>query len=269
MNKQEILNKYEKEEDKLLIAKLLDKIEFVETKNSVEYTDFLDMHQKSILEKVLKTIKYKNYVIYGGYENAERTLIILYPEKLETVFENDYFDYNNILQIYRISLPNEMKDKYTHRDYLGAIIKIGVKREKVGDILVSTGGADLIVIKDIIEYLNISLRELTRFSKSEFEICKIENLHISPVNTEIINIIIPSMRMDSIVSEIIRTSRAKANEIIEEERVFVNNEIVKKNSKILKENDLVTVRGIGRFKIKQILNTTKKGNLVLEVERYI
>ena len=269
MNKQEILNKYDKEEEKLLISKLLDKIEFVEKKNSVENTDFLDMHQRNIVEKVLKTIKYKNYIIYGGYENAERTMIILYPEKLETVFENNYFDYNNIAQVLRIILPNEMRGKYSHRDYLGAIIKVGLKREKIGDILVNINGADIIANREVISYLDSSLRELTRFSKSKFEMHKIEELNIEPVNTEIINIIIPSMRVDSIVSELIKTSRSKAIEIINRERVFINNELITKNSKTLKENDMITVRGKGRFKIKQILNNTKKGNLVLEVEKYI
>lgn len=269
MNRQEILSKYEKEEDRLLVSKLLDKIEFVEKKNTVENTDFLDMHQRNILEKVLRIVKYKNYVIYGGYENAERTIIILYPEKLETVFENNYFDYNNIVQVIRITLPGEMRGKYSHRDYLGAVIKVGIKREKVGDILVSIDGADIIVSSEIISYLDTSLRELTRFSKSNFEICKIEELNIAPVNTETINIIIPSMRMDSIVSEIVKTSRSKANELIDSERVFINNELATKNSKMLKEDDMITVRGKGRFKVKQILNSTKKGNLVLEVEKYI
>lgn len=269
MNRQEILAKYEKEEERLLVSKLLDKIEFVGKKNTVENTDFLDMHQKSILEKVLKTVKYNNYVIYGGYEDAERTIIILYPEKLESVFENKYFDYSNIVQVIRITLPNEVRGKYTHRDYLGAVIKVGIKREKVGDILVSIDGADLIVSKDIVSYLYTSLSELTRFSKSTFEIRRIDELNIEPVNTEIINIIIPSMRMDSIVSEVIRTSRSKAIELIDSERVFINNELATKNSKMLKENDMITVRGKGRFKVKQILNSTKKGNLVLEVEKYI
>ncbi len=269
MNRQEILSKYEGEEDRLLVSKLLDKVEFVEKKNSVENTDFLDIHQRGILEKVLKTIKYKNYIIYGGYENAERTMIILYSQKLETVFENNYFDYNNIMQVIRITLPNEMRGKYNHRDYLGAVIKVGIKREKVGDIVVSIDGADMIVSKEIAEYLKSSLRELIRFSKSTFEIHRIEELNIEPPKTEIINIIIPSMRMDSIVSEIIRTSRSKAMEFIESERVFINSELVTKNAKILKEEDMITVRGKGRFKVNKILNSTKKGNLVVEIEKYI
>lgn len=269
MNRQEILSKYENEEDRLLVSKLLDKVEFVEKKNSVENTDFLDMHQREVLEKVLKNIKYKNYVIYGGYENAERTMIILYPEKLETVFENNYFDYNNLVQIIRIALPNEMRGKYSHRDYLGAVVKVGIKREKVGDIIVSIDGADIIVTKEMAEYLKASLSELTRFSKSNFTIHSIEKLNVAPPKTEIMNIIIPSMRMDSIVSEIVRTSRSKAMELISSERVFINSEVVTKNSKILKENDMITVRGKGRFKVSKILNSTKKGNLVIEIEKYM
>lgn len=269
MNRQEILSKYEGEEDKLLVSKLLDKIELVDKKNNIENTDFLDIHQRGILERVLKTVKYKNYIIYGGYENAERTMIILYPEKLETVFEKGLFDYNSILQVIRITLPNEMRGKYNHRDYLGAVIKVGIKREKVGDIIVSIDGADIIATKEMVSYLSTSLSELTRFSKSNFEIHKIEELNIVPPKTEIINIIIPSMRMDSIVSEIIRTSRSKAMDFIETERVFINSELVTKNAKILKENDMITIRGKGRFKINKILNSTKKGNLVVEVEKYV
>lgn len=269
MNKQEILNKYENEDDRLLVSKLIDKIEFTQKKNTVENTSFLDMHQRNILEKLLKTLKYNNYVIYGGYDNAERVMIILYPEKLEMLFHNEQFDYNNIVQALRIVLPNEMRGKYSHRDYLGAIIKVGINREKIGDILVSLDGADIIASKELMEYLKTSLSELTRFHKSLITIENIENLNIVPVRTEIINVIVPSMRIDSIVSETIRTSRSKIIDVINSERVFVNGELVTKTSKMLKEKDAITVRGKGRFKISKILNSTKKGNLVVEVEKYI
>ncbi len=269
MNKQEILNKYDNEEDKLLVSKVLDKLEFVQKKNSIETTDFLDMHQKTVAEKVLKSQKITNYICYGGYSNAERVMIIIYPEKLEDVFNNNQYDFNNIVRVIRVILPNEMKGKYSHRDYLGAVIKVGLKREKVGDIIVNLDGADLIVSKDISKYIVDSFKELTRFSKSDIYEESIEKLNITEPKTEVLNIIIPSMRMDSIVSELIRTSRSKALEIINAERVFVNSEVITKNSKMLKENDMITVRGKGRFKIIKILNSTKKGNLVLEVEKYV
>lgn len=269
MNKQELLNNINGEDDKLLASKILDKIEFARRKNSVQTTDFLDIHQNEVAKKVLNAVKCTNYTVYGGYEDAERTMLVIYPEKLETVFLNNQYDFNNVCQILRIILPNEMRGKYSHRDYLGAIIKVGIKREKIGDIIVSIDGADIIASKDIINSLKLSLEELTRFSKSTFEIHKMDEINISAPKIEIANVIVPSMRVDSIVSEVIRTSRAKAIEIINQERVFVNGETILKNSKMLKEQDKITVRGKGRFEISNILNTTKKGNLVVEIKKYV
>ena len=77
------------------------------------------------------------------------------------------------------------------------------------------------------------------------------------------------MRLDCIVSEGIRCSRAKASEIIKQERVFVNHKLETKNSKLLKEQDMITIRGKGRFKIKTILSRTKKDKIVLEIEKYV
>lgn len=269
MNRQEILNKFTNEEDRLLTSKLLDKIEFTTKRNTVEYTEFLDMRQRQMLEKVMKEIRFENYIGYGGYKTAERTILIIYPSKLEEIVKENRFDYNTILGVIRIRLPNELKRMYSHRDYLGGVIKIGMRREKVGDIITCIDGADLIVLKESEKYLLNGLQELKRFNKAEFEIKKIEELNIEEPKTQKIEIIIPSMRIDSIVAEIIRTSRAKAMEIIKEERVFVNHELIAKGSKEVKSNDLITVRGKGRFKINKVINTTKKGNLVVEVEKYV
>lgn len=269
MNRQEILEKYANEEDRLLASKLLDKIEFVEKRNTVENTEFLDMRQRQLLEKLLRDIKVDNYVSYGGYKTAERTAIIIYPDKLEEIFKNNLFDYNTIFSVIKITLPNELKGMYSHRNYLGAVIKIGMRREKVGDIITSKDGAELIVLKESEKYIREGLQALTRFSKAEFETINLSDLKVEEPKTAIVKVIIPSMRIDSILSEIIRTSRAKALNVIKEERVFVNHELVFKGSKEVKENDIITVRGKGRFKVKGIVNNTRKGNLVLEVEKYI
>lgn len=268
MDRQEILSKYIND-DRLLVSKLLDKIEFVNKINSVEYTEFLDMRQRQLLEKVMAELKVSNYVATGGYKTAERTVLVIYPEKLEEIIQNEQFDFNTIFAVVRISLPNELKGMYSHRDYLGAIIKIGMRREKVGDIITSKDGADLIVLKEAEKYITSGLKELTRFSKAEFQSLRLEELNIEEPKTQVIDIIIPSMRIDSIVSEIIRTSRAKAMTIIKEERVFVNHELITKGSKEVKENDIITVRGKGRFKVGKIVNSTRKGNLVLKVEKYV
>ena len=269
LNKQEVLNKISNEEDKLLVSKMIDKIEFTSKRNSVEHMDFLDMRQRQLLEKVLKEIKYVDYIAFGGYKMAERTTIITYPEKLEEIFLENRFDYNSVFGVIRIVLPNELKGMYAHRNYLSGIIKIGIKREKVGDIITRFDGADIVVLKDAEKYVLDGLKELTRFSKAEFTTVKLSELQVEEPKKEKISIIIPSMRIDSIVSEIIRTSRAKATEIIKEEKVFINHELIAKGSKEVKINDLITVRGRGRFKIGKILNSTKKGNLVIEVEKFV
>ena len=269
VNRQEVLSKMTNDDDRLLVSKLLDKIEFSAKRNSVEYTDFLDMRQRQLLEKVLVELKVTNYIATGGYKTAERTILIIIPSKLEEVFNKEQFDYNTILGVIRINLPNELKGMYSHRDYLGAVIKIGMRREKVGDILTSKDGADLIVLKEAEKYISNGLKELTRFSKAEFESKKIEDLNVEEPKTKVLNIIIPSMRIDSIVSEIIRTSRAKGSELIKEERVFINHELITKGSKEVKSGDIITVRGKGRFKVGNVLSNTKKGNIVLEVEKYV
>ena len=76
-------------------------------------------------------------------------------------------------------------------------------------------------------------------------------------------------RLDSVVAEILKCSRTNANKIIEDERVFVNYENIVKSSKVLKQGDLLTIRGKGRFKIGEIINNTRKGKLVIEIEKYV
>lgn len=268
MDRQKILNNISNEEDRILVSKMLDKIEQSNKRNSVEYTEFLNLSQRQLLEKILIKLKFHNYVATGGYNNAERTALIIYPNKLEELFKNNQFSFDTILGVIRIILPNELKGMYFHRDYLGAIIKIGLKREKVGDIITCKDGADIIVLKEAEEYIIQGLKQLKRFSKAEVEQVNLDNLNVEEPKTKVLNVIIPSMRLDSILSETLRTSRAKASEIIKEERVFINHELVTKGAKELKNEDIITVRGKGRFKVGNILNNTKKGNIILEITKF-
>ena len=105
MNKEEILSKYKKQEDKLLIAKLFDKITITEKQNKITYTNFLDLYQKKLLEKVLKEIHKENGIFFGGYETAERTVLSFYPEKLEGISIERLS--KEILEVVRINLPKE------------------------------------------------------------------------------------------------------------------------------------------------------------------
>ena len=267
MNKQDFLKDYKKQEDKMLLAQVLDKIEFVKTRGKLEYTDFLDMYQTSLVENFLKKIKFENYKLYGGYEDAERKFLIIYPKKYDEIMLEK--NYSKILKAVRVTLPDEEKGKYSHRNYLGGIVKLGLKREKVGDILVSDTGADIIVMEDFSEILKKELPSLTRFENSKIEIIELKDLRKKEIKIEDIKIIVPSLRLDNIVSDLARTSRSKAKQIIEQERVFINGQNETKLSKQIKLNDIITIRGKGRFVIKEFEGTTRSGRQVIVIEKYI
>ena len=267
MNKQDLLKDYKRQEDKICLSQVLDKIEFAKTRERIEYTDFLDMYQISLIENFLRKISFENYQLFGGYAESERKVLIVYPEKYsERMIEKNY---NKMLKIIRIELPEEEHGKYSHRNYLGGIVKLGLKREKVGDILVSDDGADIIVVEDFAEILRKELPSLTRFENSKIAIEEISNIRKKEVKIEEVSIIVPSLRLDNIVSDLARTSRSKAAQIISQERVFINGQNETKLSKQLKLNDVITIRGKGKFVIKEFAGTTRSGRTVVRIEKYV
>ena len=148
-------------------------------------------------------------------------------------------------------------------------MKLGVKREKIGDILVENEGADIIVSKEILKFLNLNLPSLNRFKECDIHEIKLNELKKIEIIPKYKIIQVSSMRLDNIVSEIVNTSRNKAKEILESNRVFVNYINEAKGTKQIKVNDTITVRGKGRFKIEEIIGTTKKGKINIKIEIFI
>lgn len=267
MDKQKILIDYKKQDDKILLAQILDKIEFSKQREKIEYTDFLDMYQVALVKKFMKKIDFENYILFGGFENAERKVLILYPEKYNiNMIEKNY---SKIMKVIRINLNGEEKGMYSHRNYLGGIIKLGMKREKVGDILVSDDGADILVKNETSEVLKQNLGTLTRFENAKIEIVELDNLREQEIKVEEMKIIVPSLRLDNFVSDLAKTSRSKAVQIIDSERVFINGQNETKASKQVKLGDVITIRGKGRFVVKEFSGTTRSGRTVVTVEKYV
>ncbi len=220
MDKSQLLSDYKKQEDKMCLAQILDKIEFAKTRNRTEYTDFLDRYQVSLVENFLRKINGKNFKLYGGYEEAERKIAIFYPENYdEEMLEKNY---KKILKIVRVKLPEKLKGKYSHRNYLGGIVKLGLKREKVGDIIVYDEGADIITLEEFSSILEKEISSLTRFEGSIITKEEIGELNKREIKIEQVKIIVPSLRLDNFVSDLAKTSRSKAVQIINQERVFIN-----------------------------------------------
>ena len=259
MNKTEVLEEYNNQEQRLLAAKILDKLEFTKTKNKIQYSDFLNLNEQELAMKLLKKVDRENYYFFGGKDNTERKILIIYPEKLT----------EEMLSIIRIKLPTELEGQYDHRTYLGSCIKIGIEREKIGDILVEKTGADIIAKTEVIDFLYQNLSSLTRFKSSEISIENISEIKDVEVAKVEISAIVASIRLDNIVSTLAKTSRSKAQEILKQERVFLNHQVETKSSKEVKVGDIITIRGKGRFEFKEIAGNTRKGRFVIKIDKYV
>ena len=256
--------KYKNNEYKLLVAKVIDKYEFSITKNKIVYTDFLNMAEISEIKKILKEENVSNYIFYGGKEETDRSLLIFYPEKFseEMVIKN----YEKIFKVIRIELPNNIK--YEHREFLSGLMKLGIKREKIGDIIVTDYGADIIALNEISEILVNDLKLLTRFRKSNIFVIDLHELAETKTEFEELSIIVSSIRLDNFVAELARCSRTNAEELINQGRVFINSINEFKNSKKININDIITIRGKGKFIFDGIEKETRSGRYLLNMRKY-
>ncbi len=267
MNRQEILQEYKNQEERLLVAKIIDKIEFTKTKNKIQYTDFLNLYEQEIALNVMKKTDFNRFYLFGGKENTERKILILYPEKLTEEMAKK--NHKSMINIIRIVVPKELEGEYNHRSYLGAIIKLGIEREKVGDIFTQATGADIIVKEEVAEFILQNLASLTRFQSAEISIVDLDELKNVEVSKLEISSVVASLRLDNIISILARTSRSKAVEILEQERVFLNFKLETKASKQVKVGDIITIRGKGRFEFREISGNTRKGRFIVKIDKYV
>jgi len=246
-----ILNKINKDEDRLLISKVLDKAAQCEKTNSLAYTHFFDPYQGKLVEQILGTCKSKemlshdvDYSFTGGHDNAERIIAI---------FTHDFMKKNYIppLQVLKIKHKFSGSSSYislSHRDYLGSLMALGIKREFIGDILVREDGCDIIVLGEIADYLIYNLE-------------KVGNVRVSMEIASLTKLEAPMVRAKAGFSE----SRTDISDLIKSEKVFVNWEMVSNSSKILKAGDTVSARGYGRIVLTEVGGQSRKGRTIVRI----
>ena len=227
----------------------------------------LNLHQKNLIQIKLNELKIKNYIFHGGFEEAENQVLIIYPEKLtEEIVLNAI---NDIINAIKITLPNEQVGEYEHRDYLSAVMRLGLERERIGDIIVYKNEAYIISLKENAQYIADSLKEFTRFKKSQIEIIRIEETKSKTPEFIQVEIHVSSNRLDSIVSEIARTSRSKAEELIKNEKVSINCKYEYKSSKTVNVGDIIIVRGSGKYILENIKENPRTKRLTIILKKYI
>lgn len=233
------------------------------------HTSFLNLNEQAVFFSI-KDLPKVNYKLIGGYEAAERKVVCFFPVVFE--FENDFEQLSDINQkifdyIYIKPVNEKFSDRLTHRDYLGALMNLGIDRCMTGDIVMSGGSAYVVVLKRISRIIadNLETVKKTKVAVS------IENCFDTAISDtgyiKRINVI--SIRIDALISAVFNLSRGNAVRYVDAEKVFVNSRCIISHSYVLKSEDIVSIRGLGRFKYIGEESVTKKGRLMVSVKCYV
>jgi RNA-binding protein YlmH len=260
MNRQNIDKIAQNDEDRILLAKIYDKISAGIQKNCPASGSFLSPRQKQMAQYLLGNEPGVCY--YGGYEDAERTVPVFLPE----YFVPELLEEDGPLVCLRATFYKP--DSPTHRDFLGALIGTGVAREAIGDILVGPESCDFFVLKTVAPYILQNLDSVGRTSIKLQQIC-FSQLKLPPVQIEEIRDTVASLRLDSIISSGFRISRSAATEYIYSGRAAINGLVCDKPDKPVGEGSTIAVRGLGKVLLHSTGNLTKKGRIPVTVHRYI
>lgn len=245
INKGEILKRIMDKEDKIIVSNILDKYIKYNKTNISTYTNFLDQRRLKLVEDTLKYLKI-DYNIYINNDYLEKAII--------------YFgEYEDFITIYQID------GKFEHKDILGTLFSLGLNYDLIGDIVVEENYA----------YFT-SLTRLNDLIDNNFNMIKNKYIKPKKVNEMIItkdkfnnfNIIISSMRLDCIVSKLANLGRNDAVKYINDGFVLLNYKECKNIKKQVFEGDIISIRKVGKFKIRNEEKKTKKDNILLNISKY-
>lgn len=225
-------------------------------------TAFLDMRQRTEVENRFRNRGYR-MVFDGGYEDAERTALVFLPDYIEEYDSSE----DCPLALIRAGLDKKAKP-LTHRDYLGALMGLGIKRECIGDILVRSDGADIFVLKEIKDFLLLNFGQAGRTCLSVSEV-PLSDLKLPEQKVKTKTDTVASLRLDNILPTAFGGSRTTAASAVKAGLVFVNNLQVLKTDFRLKEGDKITLRGKGKAVLSEVGGETKKNRIYITVTVYI
>ncbi len=209
-------------------------------------TNFVEIKYLNRVKKELKNVKYNIYEPFIG-----ATKIILY-NKMPNI------------KIYEIVSRNDLR----HQDILGTLYSLNISDEMFGDVVIWNNRYFIIILSSIDNYIKSNL---TSIKNSKVDLIEKNPYYLKDYKQEYeeFNIIVPSIRVDVIVSKIINSSRSNALEKIKNGDIYLNYELLTKPTYMLKENDIFSIRKYGKYKFNGIINETKKGNIIVNISKYV
>ncbi|MEG2353561.1 MAG: YlmH/Sll1252 family protein [Clostridium sp.] len=257
MTKKEFMNFF-RDEDSVVISSLYDKLLLCsKTEKCIYSTEFLNPKIWTKLRCITKNMEV-NLGTKGISEDSDKKIIAFYK-----------FQEPSSYPVRSLKVTNKSKFKtLEHRDYLGALTSLGIKREKFGDVLVVHNSAYFLVFEDILEYILHSLDKVSN-CPCDVEIVDMESKYFNRTHLKALDIITTSLRADCLVSSICNISRSKGEGLITSGKVYLNYEELQRKDKLIETDDTITIRGFGKFKFKEIIGDTQKGRLKVRVEKYL
>lgn len=259
-DREKILRYYRGQDEGELAARLLDLAEYAIKYRRYKVSDFLDPHGFSIVETIAAHYEQLNTISDGGYNSAERIKAALVSK--------DYagsIDFN--IAAIMISWDS-IHYHLTHRDVLGALMGLGIKREVLGDIIVKSGLCYIVIDRKFAEYV---LQNLITIGAATVSTSIVDLNDIPPREEKVkeIRTTVPSLRLDVVAAAGYGMSRTRMSEEIAAEKIKVNWQNGKSSSYSIKAGDIISMRGRGRVEVCEIIGQTKKGRISILLKRFI
>lgn len=243
---------YTSDKDELFYSKLDDAICLCLTRQKPYFFSFMSERKQKLAENYLKTCCFNNYSFFGGYDNSERKILGLFYDGIMSEFP-----------VSALEFTFRKCDKLTHRDFLGALMSLGIEREILGDILVEDGRCVIFVKSELKEYISSQINKIGNVG------VKIKDADLNKLpqgrGVEEISYIVSSLRLDNIIAAVTGLSREKTKTLILSGNVCVNFMQNQNISYTIRQGDSFTIIGKGKFILDTILGETKKGRIRISV----
>ena len=248
-------------DDKVLLAKLWDKISTGIRKNIPASTCFLSLRELAMATFLFGQAE--GLYSFGGYADAERQMLVYLPEYLEA---SALWTEDTPIACLRATFYEG--DSPTHRDFLGALLGTGIAREAVGDICVGKGYCEFFVTKEIAPYVLQNFLSAGR-TKLRLEQIPLTDVSVPKAETKEIRDTVSSLRLDSVISSGFRVGRSAAAQFVCAGKVSIDGLPCEKPDKLITEGTKISVRGLGKIQLTSINGQTKKGRISVVINRYI
>ncbi len=250
------------EQDEVLKNHLTDLARQAESRNMYTFSGFLGLAEQDIYEKLSRELGFIDHSLYGGSDASERMIAVFGSEK-QFGFKPDC-----PVRVVSVRPVNEkFGEELSHRDYLGAVLNLGIERSLIGDIVIRGKNAWIYCLDTIVDFLKENLKTV-RHTDVLCEEASLDVPELKPVLEET-RVNVASERLDAIVAAFTKLSRSKAVELFTRQRVYVNGRCIEKPSAGLKIGDVMSVRGFGKAVYGGIDGKSKKGRLYVILNRYV